>query len=266
MRVFFRLAGVATVLPGLLLPIAAQSQDYFIPNQNQRPNAPARPSPGTARPQPARPTTPPPAPQVDADAAPIQAPMPPVPELPPLPRVAPPPAPVVGIIGVPEVMRASVAAQQIDRVIGERRDKLNDEAQKEQQTWRDMQQALANQRSGLSPEQLRTKERELQDRITNAQRSFQARNRIIQEAAQYGLNQIQASLIGVIRQVAESHGMNLVVHRAQVALNVNELDLTEEVAEQLNRLLPSVTIPPDGISPNGTPAGAVAPVAAPKRP
>jgi Skp family chaperone for outer membrane proteins len=196
--------------------------------------------------------------------------MPPVPELPPLPRAAAPPSVVVGIIGVPEVMRASAAAQQIDRVIGERREKLNEEAQKEQQSWRDLQQALAGQRASLSPEQIRNKEKELQDRITNAQRSFQARNRIIQEAAQYGLNQIQASLIGVIRQVAESHGMNLVLHRAQVALNVNEFDITDQVGEQLNRLLPSVTIPPEGVSPNAQAgaagAPAATPAAAPKRP
>ncbi len=265
-------AVVATALLVFAAPGLAQSQDYFIPN-SPRPAAPAgqaRPAPRPA-PAPARPAAPPPsAPQQDVEAAPIQAPMPPVPELPPLPRVAAPPAVVVGIIGVPEVMRAAAAAQQIDKVIGERREKLNDEAQKEQQAWRDLQQALAGQRGSLSPEQIRTKEKELQDRITNAQRSFQARNRIIQEAAQYGLNQIQASLIGVIRQVAESHGMNLVLHRAQVALNVNEFDLTDQVTEQLNRLLPSVTIPPEGVSPNAQAGAATAPAAtpaaAPKRP
>ena len=42
--------------------------------------------------------------------------------------------------------------------------------------------------------------------------------------------------------------MNLVLHRAQVALNVNEFDITEQVAEQLNKILPSVLIPPDGVS------------------
>jgi Skp family chaperone for outer membrane proteins len=40
--------------------------------------------------------------------------------------------------------------------------------------------------------------------------------------------------------------MNLVLHRAQVALNVNEFDITQQVTEQLNKILPSVTIPPEG--------------------
>ncbi len=276
MRLFCRLGGLVAVLGLLAAPVLAQSQDYFIPGQarpaqgtQQRP-APA-PAPAPARPAAAAPRAPAGQPaaqqQADAEAAPIQAPMPPVPELPPLPRGAAPPAPTIGIIGVPEVMRAASAALQVDRVISERRDRLNDEAQKEQQTWRDMQQALANQRSTLSPDQIRIKEKELQDRITNAQRNFQARSRIIQEAAQYGLNQIQASLIGVIRQVAESRSMNIVLHRAQVALNVNEFDITDDVTEQLNKLLPSVTIPPEGVSPNVPAASpAAAPAAAPKKP
>lgn len=271
MTTLFRAFAPVALAATLLAPSVVTAQGYFVPNQPQqgRP-APARPPQGT----PARPPqpVPAPAPAMEAEQAPIQAPMPPVPDLPPLPKVDPPPAPIVGVIGVRDVMRALTAAQQVDRIIGERRDKLNDDAQKEQQAWRDLQQALANQRGSLSPDQIRAKEKELQDRITNAQRSFQNRSRIIQEAAQYGLNQIQASLIAVIRQVAESHGMNIVLHRDQVALNVSDYDISEQVVEQLNKLLPSVTIPPDGVSPNPPPQAAsptpptpAAPAAAPPK-
>ncbi len=93
----------------------------------------------------------------------------------------------------------------------------------------------------LTPDQIRAKERELQERITNAQKSFRDRNRIIQEAAQYGSAQIERTLIAVIRQVAESRGMNLVLHRPQVALNVNEFDITDQVVEQLNKVMPTCT-------------------------
>jgi len=178
-----------------------------------------------------------------------QIPLPPVPELPALPRGASPPAAVVGVLGVPEVMHASTAAQEIEKVIGARREKLNEDAQKEQTVWRDMQQALAAQRTTLPPDQLRAKEHDLQERITTAQRTFRDRNRVIQEAAQYSLGQIERTLIAVIRQVSESRGMNLVLHRSQVALNVNEFDITEQVVEQVNKVLVSVNIPPEGVSP-----------------
>ncbi len=178
-----------------------------------------------------------------------QVPLPPVPELPQLPRGTSPPAAVIGVLGVPEIMHAASAAVQVEKIIGERREKLNEDAQKEQTAWRDLQQALAAQRATLSADQVRIKERELQDRITNAQKTFRDRNRIIQEAAQYSLGQIERTLIGVIRQVSESRGMNLVLHRSQVALNVNEFDITDQVVEGINKVMPTVLIPPDGVSP-----------------
>lgn len=272
-------AAVAAVLAHLPLPAAAQSQDYFIPGQAKPAPAPAHPVPRPAqRPAPGTQVAPPPA-QIgvggiggdaqEQEPPPLNAPLPPPVDLPPLPKGEAPPAAVIGVIGVPEVMRASVAAQQVEKVIGERRAKLNDDAQKEQATWRDMQQALANDRAKLSPEQLRTRERELQERITNAQRQFRERNRIIQEAAQYALAQIERTLISVIKQVSEARGMNLVLHRSQVALNVNQFDITDQVTAQLNKMQAGVVIPPDGMSPmaeapvvKGQPSQASAPAAA----
>ena len=264
-RVAPRVIAAALLAAGMLLsqaPAWAQSTDYFVPGK-------PRPAPHAA---PARPAPPPrPAPtaaqQADAEPAPPQIPMPPVPELPALPKGASPPAAVMGVIGVPEVMRASVAAQEVEKVISTRREKLNEDAQKEQNTWREMQQSLAGERGKLSPEQIRKKEQELQDRITTAQKKFRERNMIIQEATQYALNQIQATLIGVIRQVSDSHGMNLVLHRSQVALNVNEFDITDQVTAQLNKLLPAVKIPPDGVAPPTTaPTAPVVTLPAPDKP
>jgi Skp family chaperone for outer membrane proteins len=268
-------AVLAASLPYAAAPVSAQ--DYFIPG-NQRPAqpGPARPAPAPApRPAPQPAPAPAPRPLLAPQTAPgsqandneptLQVQLPPVPELPPLPRGASPPAAVIGVMGVPEVMRASQAAQMVDKVIGERREKLNEDAQKEQAAWRDLQQQLASQRSTMSPEQIRNKERDLQDRITNAQKVFRDRNRIIQEAAQVGVGQIERTLVAVIRQVAESHGMNLVLHRAQVALNINEFDITDQVAEQLNKVMPSVVIPAEGVS-AAIPVPAAAPGAAPSAP
>ena len=261
------------LLSGVLLSEAAQAQQsnqpgFFVPGQQPQRAAPPVQGQGQGARPPARPPTAAqqqPAPDQqggDLDDSQLgEIPVPPVPELPALPKGPTPPAAVIGVIGLPEVMRASLAAQHADKVIGERRAKLNEDAQKEQMVWRDMQQALARDRAKLTPEQIRARERELQERITAAQRSFRDRNRIIQEAEQFAVNQVQASLIAVIRQVAESRGMNLVLHRSQVALNVNEFDISEKVAEELNRILPVVAVPADGVSSAvpPTPAAAVLP-------
>jgi Skp family chaperone for outer membrane proteins len=261
---------------------AQQSPGWFVPGgQQQQHAAPARRVPAAPRgagagagAAPAEDALPPPveipsgmaaAPSdsgADSDQAAAQIPQQPVPNLPPLPKGVTPPAAVIGVLGVPEIMRGSTAAQQVERVIAERREKLNGDAQKEQAAWRDMQQTLSQQRASMSADQVRNSERTLQERITNAQKSFRDRNRIIQETEQYSLSEIERQLIAVIRQVAESRGMNLVLHRSQVALNVNEFDITDQVTAQLNKLLPGITIPPDGVSPVAA-AQPQAPVATP---
>lgn len=266
-----RITSLAAMVAALLAwaPMTAHAQDYFVPKPHQA--APSRPAPRPAqRPapvqHPAEPATPEVATGPVAGTEPtVSVELPPVPDLPPLPRGVAPPTAVIGVLGVPEVMRASTAAQTVDKVIGQRREKLNQDAQKEQGVWRELQQQLANQGSTMSPEQRRTKERELQDRITKAQNEFRERNRIIQAAAQYSVAQIERTLVAVIRQVADSRGMNLVLHRAQVALNVNEFDITEQVAAQLNKILPNVIIPPDGVDPATMPHTAAA-TAAPAAP
>ena len=242
-------AAAALAAVTLLATPAAHAQNkgpgWFIPPQAQpRPSRAATPAPP---PEPHVP--PPPAPVASPGPPPDLANMPevPVPPVPAIPKGPAPPVAVVGVLGVPEVMRASTAAHQVQKVIGERRDKLNQDAEKEQTAWRDLQQELVNDRGRLSPAVIRARERALQERITNAQQTFRARNTIIQEAAQVALGQIERTLIEVIRQVAESRGMNLVLHRAQIALNVNAFDITQQVADQLDKVLPAVQIPPDGM-------------------
>jgi Skp family chaperone for outer membrane proteins len=236
-----------------------QSQEWFVPGQQrpaQKPAPKPAPRPAGPAPQVQVPVQPPPAANAEPPEPIPQAPLPPMPELPAVPKGAAPPSAVIGVLGVPDVMRASTAAQEIEKVIGERRDKLNQDAQKEQAAWRDVQQALANQRNTLTPDQVRNREKELQDRITNAQKQLRERSKIIQEAAQYSLAQVERALVGVIRQAADARGMNLVLHRAQVALNINEFDITQDVTDQLNKVLPSVVIPADGVSPSAAAAAA----------
>jgi Skp family chaperone for outer membrane proteins len=185
----------------------------------------------------------------DAAQAQAQPKMPPIPQLPALPKSSPPPMPVIGVLSVPEVMQKSTAAQGVQQVIQERRQKLAAEAQKDQAGWQAEQAQIVSQRAKLSDADLEAKEKALQGEIAAAQTSFRARDQAIQNSAQTALGQIESTLIAVIRQVSEAHGMNLVLHREQVALNVNAFDITDEVAAQLNKQVTKVTVPPSIVTP-----------------
>ena len=253
-------AALAIFLPAMGAPALAQSSNpgWFTPKSGD-----AAPPPAASRrvrhaAAPAQASEPEPTAdpgdgqqQAQAGAPPAQPPVlpqPPVPTINPLPKGAPPPAAVVGVISVPDIMRQSSAAQQVQGEIVGRRDKLRDDVQREQMVLRDMQQSLQD-AHGLTQDQGRAKVRALQDRENADKRKFQDRQRVIQEALQVALNQIERELVQVIRQVAESHGMNLVMHQEQIALNVQGFDITPQVLSQLNAVLPSVFIPADGVDP-----------------
>ncbi len=238
------LAAAPLLVPAPAIAQAQPGQDWFVPGPGgQRPpgGAPAAGQP--ARPPAGQPAARPPAPAAGQR----------------------PPAPIIAIVDIPEVQRLSAAFNQVREEIERRRGKLNEDLQREQARWREEQQALAAARATMAAEQLRQRERELQDRITDAQRIFRDRSRAIDQAAQVGLQQIEQALGAVIRQVASSRGVNVVLPRPLVIFNENGFDLTDEISAQMNRVLRTVTMLPEANAPVELPQG-TAPGAAPAAP
>ncbi len=142
------------------------------------------------------------------------------------------------------MQRVSTAFNQVREEIERRRNRLNEDLQREQTNWREAQQQLATQRAQLSADQIRARERELQERITDSQRIFRNRSQHIEVAAQQALVQIEESLANIVRQVAQARSVNMVLPRPLVIMNDPAFDLTEEVAQQFNRATREVQIPP----------------------
>ncbi len=251
-------AGAALALTVFVYPCAVLAQDqqnpgWFVPNQPRaaapaaRIGAPA-PAAGPAAGSAVESVAPG---EEPAAATPqqIQVQLPPAPEIPPIPKGPPTPAAIIGIVSIPDALRVSTAYQAADKVFSERHKKLDEDAQKEQVALRDLGQALANDRGKMTPEQIRQKERELQDRIADSRRKFGERNRIIQEAGQYVMAQINRTMEQVVQQVSLARGINVVLNRAQVLGTTADFDLTPGVVDVLNKVLPSVIVPPEGVSP-----------------
>ncbi|MCX7683707.1 MAG: OmpH family outer membrane protein [Acetobacteraceae bacterium] len=241
-RVLLPAALLAPLLFAQPPALAQQQQQWFVPGQGGQQGQQQRP----AQQQQQRPAQ-----QQQRPAQPNPAPLAPG---------QPPPAPVLGLVDVEEVQRNSTAFNQVREEIERRRARLNEDLQREQQRWREEQQALAAARATLPPEQLRARERELQERIANAQAVFRERNRNLEQAAQQGLGEIQQALGLVLQQVAASRNVNIVLPRQVVVFNMPGFDLTEQVTAQLNTVLRSVALPPETPAPA---AAAPPPAAAP---
>jgi hypothetical protein len=53
----------------------------------------------------------------------------------------------------------------------------------------------------------------------------------------------------VVQQVAQARGVNVVLNQSPIVYVTTDFDLTPQVVEVLNKVLPAVVIPPDGVSP-----------------
>ncbi len=235
--VFSRYALLASVFTLGAAPAAmAQSSGYFIPPSAQQsaPAAHAQPAPAAQAQQ----------------AASGQPQMPPVPNLPALAPEAAPPTAVIGVISVPDVMRQSTAAQGVQAIIEQRQAALGKDAQAARTKIQAEQQAIIAEQGKISNAALDAKEQALQQEVATTQTKFQLRNEAIQRSGQEALGKIEAELIAIVRQEAQAHGMNLVLHREQVALNVSAFDITDEAAAELNKLLPKVDVPPSVVTPD----------------
>ncbi len=235
MSVFHR---VALILPVLTLGAApaawAQSSGYFMPPTAQAP-APTQHAAAPVAPTPV--------------AASQPAPQPAIPELKALPPEPPPPTAIIGVLSVPDVMQKSTASQGVQAEIQKRQAALKQEEETAQTGLQEEQQLISAERGKISEADFETKVQNWQNEVAAAQTKFQQKNQAIQNSGQAALSQIEAELIGIIRQEAQAHGMNLILHREQVVLNVAQFDLTDETVTELNKLLPSVKVPPSVVTP-----------------
>lgn len=183
-------------------------------------------------------------------AAPAQAEDVKLPNIPALPPEPAPPTAVIGVLSVPDVLQDATAAREVQAVIQQRQAVLARDAQAARGKIQSEQQAIMAERGKLSDAELEKKEQDLQSEIAATQTKFQERNEAIQASGQEALQKIETMLAAIVRQEAEAHGMNLILHREQVVLNVAAFDITNETTAELNKLLPHVDVPPSVITPS----------------
>ena len=184
-------------------------------------------------------------------AATAQVQLPPPPEIPPIPKGRRPPAAIIGIMSVPDVLRASTAYQAADKVFGARRKKLNEDAQKEQATLRDLGQTLANDRAeadaGADPPNgagAAGPHHRFAAQVRRAQPDHPG-SRPVRDGADRADD---GAVVAAGRAGARDQPG---AEPAQMLGTTADFDLTPAGRrEVLNKVLPSVVIPPDGVSPS----------------
>lgn len=238
MSAFHRFALLLPVLTLGAAPAAqAQSTGYFMPPSAAAPGAPAPAAPVAAVTLPGIPPV-------------VQPVQPPVPVLPALPPEGAPPTAIIGVFDEQAVMQNSTAVQGVQAEVQKREAALKQQEDHVEAQIQNEQQQIAGERGKIPEADFDQKVQDWRSKVAQAQSRFQVQNQSIQNAGQDAMGQIGAELTAIVGREATAHSMNLILHQEQVVMNDHGFDITGETIAALNKLLPSVKVPADFITPN----------------
>ncbi len=148
----------------------------------------------------------------------------------------------IATINIQAILQESDAAKSTRDQIDSKRKQYQSELKAIEDKLQKEDQALAEQRSLLSPDALKEKQKEFASKITDAQKELQEKRQRLDAAYGKALNDIQAGVLEIVKEMAEERGYTLIVPTSQLLYAVPSLDITDEVLAQLNKDLPTVKI------------------------
>lgn len=148
----------------------------------------------------------------------------------------------VVVVDFQGVARASKAAKAIGSQIDQRREVYQKRFGDLERKLREEEQALTQQRAILSQDAFQTKFKEFQDRVAQVQRQAQESNRVLQQAFQKSMEQVNEALIKVISDIAEETKTDIVLHKRAIVIGHKRLDISQEALKRLDERLPAVKV------------------------
>ena len=209
----------------------------------------------------------PPAPP--APAPPGPAPSPPAPPATPPPNAAPMPLTVM-VVDVQALLQNSKAAKMVRGQIEQKRNEYTKEISHQEEALRAERDTLQRQQASMSADALNQKGREFQQKVNDLERNVQGKRQALEKSNGEALSKIQEQMLKIIADIAKDRKANLVFQRADLVLFDQSFDVTDEVLQKLDELMPTLTVdftvPPPAATPNPPAPVAQPTAAAPAKP
>jgi Skp family chaperone for outer membrane proteins len=151
--------------------------------------------------------------------------------------------PVIAIIDMQEILKDSLAVQEMQRRMEELRSAYQGEFRKQEEVLRQRDQELSRERSAMSADSFAERRRELEQQVAAAQREIQRRRKSLEALFGQGLNQVRVELIDIVQEIASERSADLVLAKTMVVLVRPDLEITDEALERLNERLPRIDLP-----------------------
>lgn len=164
----------------------------------------------------------------------------------PQPQAAPSTMASIAVIDIQAVLRQASAAQALQKQFKEEQDAFQATLEKQQKELKTAEEELERQRASLAPEAFADRRRKFQERVGLINAALRDQRRVLDEAFNAAMAELQTSLNTVIEDLAKRRGINMVLRKEAVLANLAAFDLTAATLEEFNRRFPvlKATFPP----------------------
>ena len=209
------------------------------------------------------------APPAPSPPAPAPAPAPPAAPATPPPNAAPMPLTVM-VVDVQALLQNSKAAKMVRGQIEQKRNEYTKEISHQEEALRAERDTLQRQQASMSADALNQKGREFQQKVNDLERNVQGKRQALEKSNGEALSKIQEQMLKIIADIAKDRKANLVFQRADLVLFDQSFDVTDEVLQKLDELMPTLTVdfavPPPAATPSPAAAASVPTAPAPAKP
>jgi len=176
----------------------------------------------------------------------------------------------VMVVDVQALLQNSKAAKMVRGQIEQKRNEYTKEISHQEEALRAERDTLQRQQASMSADALNQKGREFQQKVNDLERNVQGKRQALEKSNGEALSKIQEQMLKIIADIAKDRKANLVFQRADLVLFVQSFDVTDEVLQKLDELMPTLTVdftvPPPAATPNPPAPVAQPTAAAPAKP
>jgi outer membrane protein len=167
--------------------------------------------------------------------------------------------PVIITVDVQQILRESLVAKDIQAQMDQRTQRYTKEVTDQENDLQKTQDELEHARTTLAPDAFNARMRDFQQRYDALDNRVQTTRQALQQSYNDAMTKVENTALQIIADIAAERKANLVVAKAAVLFEAQDLDITQEVIKRLDAKLPQIqlaapqtpTVPPP--SP-GTPA------------
>jgi outer membrane protein len=154
-------------------------------------------------------------------------------------QVAPP---VIITVDVQQILRDSLVAKDVQAQMDQRTDRYTKEVTEQENDLQKTQDELEHERTTLTPDAFNARMRDFQQRYDALDNRVQTTRQALQQSYNDAMTKVENTALQIISDIAAERKANLVVAKAAVLFEAQDLDITQEVIKRLDTKLPQIQL------------------------